>query len=236
MSPDYATEIVPLVLELEARGLVTRTFRRLDPDRQQAVIDAIMTEAAERGPAEINIKQVAARAGVSVGSLYQYFGSREKLLEFSVELVTRLVTGMFGDYAPMLAEMTLSDGLSAYLQGGLEWAESGEAGLVRFFAKAAYQGDPALEESVVRPLGGAMRSMVEAMMEEAQRRSELREDLDLEAAGRVVNALLIVLGDAQLLPYLNSYFQLYDEAMTPERILSACLDLVMRGVRREPTL
>ena len=236
MSPDYATEIVPLVLELEARGLVTRTFRRLDPDRQQAVIDAIMTEAAERGPAEINIKQVAARAGVSVGSLYQYFGSREKLLEFSVELVTRLVTGMFGDYAPMLAEMTLSDGLSAYLQGGLEWAESGEAGLVRFFAKAAYQGDPALEESVVRPLGGAMREIVDAIMEAAQRRGELREDVDMEAARRVVNALLIVLGDAQLLPYLNSYFQLYDEAMTPERILSACLDLVMRGVRREPTL
>ncbi|MBN1372095.1 MAG: TetR/AcrR family transcriptional regulator [Anaerolineaceae bacterium] len=233
MSPDYATEIVPLVLELEARGLVTRTFRRLDPDRQQAVIDAIMTEAAERGPAEINIKQVAARAGVSVGSLYQYFGSREKLLEFSVELVTRLVTGLFSGYAPMLAEMPLSDGLSAYLQGGLEWAESSEAGLVRFFAKAAYQGDPALEESVVRPLGGAMRSMVEAMMDAARQRGELRENLDLEAVGRVINALLVVLGDAQLLPYLNSYFQLYDEAMTPERILSACLDLIIRGVRRE---
>ncbi len=236
MSPDYATEIVPLVLDLEGRGLVTRTFRRLDPDRQQAVINAIMTEAAERGPAEINIKQVAARAGVSVGSLYQYFGSREKLLEFSVELVTRLVTGMFGDYAPMLAEMPLADGLAAYLQGGLEWAESSEAGLVRFFAKAAYQGDSILGDSVVKPLGGAMRGMVQAMMEEAQRRGELREDVDLEAVGRVVNALLVVLGDAQLLPYLNSYFQLYDEAMTPERVLSACLDLVMRGVRREPTL
>ena len=234
MSPDYATEIVPLVLELEGRGLVTRTFRRLDPDRQQAVIDAIMTEAGERGPAEINIKQVAARAGVSVGSLYQYFGSREKLLEFSRELVTRLVTGMFGDYAPMLAELPLVEGLRAYLQGGLEWAESNEAGLVRFFAKAAYHGDPALEESVVRPLGGAMREMVDSIMEAAQRRGELREDVDLEAVGRVVNALLVVLGDAQLLPYLNNYFQLYDEEMTPERVFSTCLEVILRGVRREP--
>ena len=59
-------------------------------------------------------------------------------------------------------------------------------------------------------------------------------DVDLEAAGRVVNALLIVLGDAQLLPYLNSYYQLYDDEMSQERILAACLGLVMHGLGKEP--
>lgn len=235
MSPDYATEIVPLILELESRGLVTRTFRRLDPDRQQAIIDAILAEAGERGPAEINIKQVAARAEVSVGSLYQYFGSREKLLEFSVELVTRIVTGMFSTYQPMLAQMPLAEGLAGYLTGGLEWAESTDAGLVRFFARAAYQGDPSLESSVVRPLGTSLREMVAGMMAAARERGEVREDVDIEAVGRVVNALLIVLGDVQLLPYLNSYYQIYDSAMTMERILNACLEMVRYGILKEPT-
>jgi AcrR family transcriptional regulator len=232
MSPDYATEIVPLVLELEARGLVTRTFRRLDPDRQQAVIAAILTEAGERGPADLNIKQVAARAGVSVGSLYQYFGSRAKLLEFGVELVTRSVTGLFASYQPMLAEMPLAEGLAAYLAGGLEWAET-EAGLVRFFAKAAYQGDPVLEEQVVRPMGTVLREMVTGMLSAAGERGDLRGDLDLPAVERIVNALLIILGDTQLLPYLNSYFQLYDEQMTPERIIQASLDVLLRGISKE---
>jgi AcrR family transcriptional regulator len=218
-----------LVLELEARGLVTRTFRRLDPDRQQAVIAAILAEAGERGPAEINIKQVAARAGVSVGSLYQYFGSRDRLLDFSVELVTRSVTGLFNSYTPLLAEMPLAEGLAAYLAGGLEWAET-EAGLVRFFAKAAYQGDPALEESVVRPMGAALREIIEGMMAAAQERGDLRDGLDLPAVGRLVNALLIILGDAQLLPYLNSYYQLYDAEVPPERVLAACLDVLLCGL------
>ncbi len=233
MSPDYATDIVPLVLELEARGLATRTFRRLDPDRQQAIISAILAEAGERGPAEMNIKQVAARAGVSVGSLYQYFGSRENLLAFSVELVTHMVAGLFHGYGPMLAEMPLEDGLAAYLAGGLEWAET-EAGLVRFFAKAAYRGDPGLEESVVQPIGSALRGMMAGMVAAAEDRGELRADLDFDAVGRVMNALIIVLGDSQLLPYLNHYFQLYSPDMPPERILAASLDIILHGVRKEP--
>ena len=66
------TQITARILEFEQAGLVTRTFRRLDPQRQQAVLVAILDEAIEKGPAAINIKQVAERAGVAIGSLYQY--------------------------------------------------------------------------------------------------------------------------------------------------------------------
>jgi hypothetical protein len=41
----------PLIHELESRGLVTRTFRRLDPDRQLAVLTASVKEVARRAGA-----------------------------------------------------------------------------------------------------------------------------------------------------------------------------------------
>ena len=53
------SEFQPYILQLEQEGLVTRTFRRLDPQRQQAILNAILDEAAERGPAALNIKLVA---------------------------------------------------------------------------------------------------------------------------------------------------------------------------------
>ena len=68
---DWA-QIHTRIFEMEQEGLVTRTFRRLDPDRQQAVLTAILDEAVEHGPASLSMKRVAERAGVSVGSLYQY--------------------------------------------------------------------------------------------------------------------------------------------------------------------
>jgi TetR/AcrR family transcriptional regulator len=223
------TQIHAHILQLERKGLVTRTFRRLDPDRQQVVLRAILDEAVEKGPAALNIKQVAERAGVSVGSLYQYFGSREGLLAFAVELCARWVTDIFDEYRPMLAAMPLREALAAYLLGGIEWSQT-QVGLVQFFARAAYHGDPALAESVVRPVADVMRQTTYDILAQAAARGEVRADVDLEATARVVNALLIAVGDSQLLPYLNTYFQVSDEAVPQERILEALLALIVRGI------
>lgn len=220
------------IVSFEREGWVTRTFRRLDPERQMAVVRAIFDEAAESGPEKINIKQVAARAGVAVGSLYQYFGSRERLLDFSIEMATRMVTQQFDGYREALAQLPLRDALAAYGAGGVEWARQ-SGGLVAFFARAAYGGDPRLAERVVRPVSAAMLGMVREILLAARARGELRDDVDLEAAAHALHAFSIALYDPLLLPYLNDYFFIHSESVPAERTLSAALDLILRGILRD---
>jgi AcrR family transcriptional regulator len=217
------------ILSLEQAGLVTRTFRRLDPARQQAVIDAILEEAAEKGPASLNIKEVARRAGVSVGALYTYFNNRDGLLAFTVELCVRLMVDVFKRYGPMMASMPLREALTVYLAGGIEWSKT-MTGLLMFFARAAYQGDSMLDEQVVRPVANAMRETVGMMLAQAVARGEVRADIDLDATVRVLHALIIAIADPQLLPYLNTYFQVVGDDVTPERTLQAMLDMVLSGI------
>jgi len=217
------------ILQFEQRGLVTRTFRRLDPDRQLAIITAILDEAIAKGPAGLNIKQVAERAGVSVGSLYTYFPKREGLLAFAVELCTRYMTDMFDSYRPYLAALPLHEALPAFLAGGLEWGEM-QTGLVQFFARAAYHGEPALTAEVVRPLAGVMLEMVRDMLAQAAARGEVREGIDLEATTRLIYALTIVVGDSQLLPYLNAYFQVTSDEVSLERVTEAMMVMIAHGI------
>jgi AcrR family transcriptional regulator len=223
------TNFQPHILQLEQEGKVTRTFRRLDPERQQAVINAILEEATERGPASLNIKEIARRAGVSVGSLYQYFPNRDGLLDFAIELCVRFTIGMFQEFRPMLAAMPLKDALNAYLMGGLEWGQT-EMGLVRFFGRAAYQGDPDLAERVVHPIATVMRETLQEILSQAKARGEIRSSVDIEAATRIVNALIIAVSDSQLLPYLNNYFQVTDEAVSSEQIMAALVEFILRGL------
>jgi len=225
------TQLQTKILQLEGQGLVTRTFRRLDSPRQQAVLQAILDEATEKGPADVNIKEIARRAGVSVGSLYQYFGSRENLLAFTVELGVRMMTDLFAMSHPYLLEMPLREALTAYLTYGLEWSRT-QQGFVQFFGRAAYQGDPQMAEKVVQPVATAMREVVQDMLSAAAQRGELRPGLDVEAAARVVNVLTIATADSQLLPYLNNYFQVTDESMSVERAVNAVVDLVMNGIAK----
>jgi TetR/AcrR family transcriptional regulator len=222
----------PYILQLEQEGKVTRTFRRLDPERQQAVVNAILEEAAERGPATLSIKEIARRGNVSVGSLYQYFPNRDGMLDFAIELCLRFTIGVFKEYQPVLAAMPLKEALNAYLMGGLEWGQMA-TGLVRFFGRAAYQGDPDLAERVVRPVATVMRETIQAILAQAVRRGEIRQGVDVEAATRIVNALTILIGDSQLLPYLNTYFQVSDDGIPAERVMSAMVEFILRGIGLE---
>jgi AcrR family transcriptional regulator len=226
------TQVHQHILQLEQEELVTRTFRRLDPERQQAVIAAILEEAIEKGPTALNIKHVAERAGVAIGSLYQYFSNREGLLNFTIELCVRYMTDLFDSYRAMLAAMPLREGLAAYLTGGIEWSQT-QAGLLQFFARAAYHGDAKMVERVVKPIATTLRGIVHEMLVAAQQRGEIRSDIDFEATSRLLHALTIVVGDAELLPYLNNYFQVTDRKVSAQRIMPALMSLIMDGIGAE---
>jgi AcrR family transcriptional regulator len=222
------------ILQLEQEGLVTRTFRRLDPARQQVIFTAIVDEAVEKGPSALNIKEVARRAGVSVGSLYTYFPNREGMVTFVIELCVRFMLDMFEASRSYLAEMTLREALTAYLSTGVEWSRA-YMGLVRLFARAAYYGDPELAESLVRPIATKLREVVREMLVLAVERGEIRAEVDLEATAHIIHALTIAVGDSQLLPYLNTYFQVVDDDVSPERALDALMALVLRGIGTKET-
>jgi AcrR family transcriptional regulator len=219
------------ILELEQQGIVTRTFRRLDPERQQTILLAIVDEAVDKGPASLNIKRVAERAGVSVGSLYTYFPNRDGLLSFVVEVTVRFVADAFQEFRPILLALPLRDALTAYVAGGVEWSRM-YGGMLKLFARAAYMGDPELDDRLVRPVADILRQMVADMLAQAAARGEIREDVDIEATARIIHALTIAVGDSQLLPYLNTYLQVTDEDedVSPERTLEALTALILEGV------
>ena len=227
-STDF-TNFKPYIEQLEQEGKVTRTFRRLDSTRQRAVINAILEEATEKGPASLNIKEIARRADVSIGSLYQYFPNRDGLLDFAIALCVRYMKNMFDMSRPYLTAMPLAEALRAYLTVGIEWGET-ETGLVRFLGRAAYQGDPALAERLVRPVAEVMRKLTFEILEQAVQRGEIRSDVDLESASRLVNGLTIIVGDSQVLPYLNTYFQITDEKVSRNHILESLIAFIMKAL------
>lgn len=221
--------LLPLILRAEQDGLVKRTFRRLDPERQQALIDAVLAEAAEVGPDQIRVQAIARRAGAAVGSMYQYFPDREKLLEFAIRLCTAAWVQIFTQYMPVLAAMPLREGLKAYLLGGLEMSET-ERGVVAFFGRAAYQGAQGKLRAAIEPIAEQMQAGVREMLVQAQARGEIRAGIDLEASARAVNTFLIAVGDGQIFPYLNTYYRLSDADMTFERVLDAAVEMIVNGL------
>ncbi len=229
--PDEFELIIP---NLENEDSVTRTFRRLDPERRQAVLDALFVEAAEKGPGRLNIKEIAERSGASVGSLYQYFGSRENLVRLLVKISVGSIVELFRVSMISLRNLPFREALRYYILEGVRYSQS-QKSLTRFLTLSAYQGDEEIGKSVVQPIAVIMRETVRELIKAGVDRGELRPDIDLEAASRAVNVLTIAMGDSQLTPYLNTYFQVSDKEVSFERTVDAALDLVLRGLAVKPS-
>ena len=68
------------------------TVRQLD--RRARVITAVQELVAERGVADLQVKEIADRAGVSFAAIYRYFSSKDHLLaEALLDWATRLTRG-----------------------------------------------------------------------------------------------------------------------------------------------
>ena len=229
MDNNFTSLLPTIISNFEHQGLVTRTFRRLDLPRQMAIIDAILEESSINSPAEMNIKKVAARAEVSIGSLYQYFNNKEGLLNFAIALTVQQTISTFNEFLPYLDQLSFEEAYNIYLSYGLEWGEQ-EQQFVRFFAKAAYENNALLHEQVVKPISGCMLEIIRKMVELGQETGEIRSDLDSDMLSRLLHAISIMLGDPILLPYLNYYFQVVSEDKAPETPMNLMMEILHRGI------
>ena len=54
-------------------------------DARQRLLDALMTLIAERGLDQVSIREVAAAAGVSIGTVQYYCRSKDEMLQMTFE-------------------------------------------------------------------------------------------------------------------------------------------------------
>jgi len=220
--------------ELRARNLVTETFVRLQPERRNAVVGALLEQAAERGADGINIKLVAREAGVPVGSLYQYFPDREGLVRAACAMTAARLGSAFAAALPYLVDLPLREALETYLVEGIAWSRR-EGAFLRAFGVAAYRGavvrgDAELRKAFVAPVAEALFGLIRALVEAAEARGELRRGIDIEGASRTTHALLCAAGDALLFPGLDDYYLLYGDGAPPESRIKCIVDILCSGL------
>lgn len=102
--------------------------------RSQATVEAILDAAArvlvERGYAATNTNLVAERAGVSVGSLYQYFPNKDSLITALHDRHSRQMTEIINQAFDRSAELNFDDALTTLIEGLVE-SHRMDAGLHR---------------------------------------------------------------------------------------------------------
>ena len=88
-------------------------WRRLPEERPRQILLAAMDVFAERGIAGAKLEDIAARAGVSKGTVYLYFNSKEDLFR---EVVRQLLVPTIAEFERVMIEGTPLEQVERYIR------------------------------------------------------------------------------------------------------------------------
>ncbi|MEZ4238933.1 MAG: TetR/AcrR family transcriptional regulator [Myxococcota bacterium] len=172
---------------------MTNARRQPIQQRAQETVEALLEATAqllvEDGYARLSTNRIARRAGVSVGSLYQYFADKDALVEALTRRVAersaeRIAQGLLGGVEQPLGELARS------LIRGLVEAKRDEPELARAMAiEVPRQGRLDVEREVLGRLCGILSVVL-------RQRSDVRPVNAEMAAFMLVHGVFAVVRDA----------------------------------------
>ena len=204
--------------------ILPKRQRRATPEvRQAAILDAALSQFADKGFADARMEDVAREAGVSKGTVYLYYPTKMALFEAlvrrdigpRVETMSRFLSGYDGPLEPVLRRL-------ASLVGGL--IDCGQLPIYPKLLVAEAGRFPELVLFYRREVIGVMLGALSGVFERAMARGDIRR-MDSEVLAHLFIAPLMksVLWSLIFTPVEDRPFQ----AMP---YLDAHIDLFMKGL------
>jgi TetR/AcrR family transcriptional regulator len=153
----------------------TALFDRLSQEKQRVILDAAAAEFARLGFTAAKVDDIASLAGISVGALYKYFGSKENcflaVLEDGMrELEAQLDRVMTSEVDPWAR-------IEAIIRLIPEHSRK-HAEIIRLYQEIGSEGLSALAEEFCKRFEGLSGRCYSALLAEARSTGLVREDLD----------------------------------------------------------
>lgn len=202
--------------------------RRRKEARPQELTAAALALFVEKGFAATKLDEVAARAGVSKGTLYLYFDSKEAL--FKAVILEGVVPAIEAGEALLDAHDDPVALLRAILLGWWERIGNTELGGIPKLMMSEARNFPDVavfyDRAVIQRGLGLVRTAVSRGIERGVFRP-----VDLDTVGTVLIAPLL-----HLALWRHSYASCCGRDTNVERYLQTCLDVMLNGLLRTPPI
>jgi AcrR family transcriptional regulator len=204
-----------------------RRWARRKEARPQELLDAALDLFVERGYAATRLDDVAARAGVSKGTLYLYYANKEELFK---AVIRENVIPLLGEAEDMLGQFA---GSSAALFREIMlgwWQRIGNtrlSGITKLMmAEAGNFPEVAQfyhDEVILRS-----KTMIGRVLERGVARGEFR-DIDVAQTVNVVCAPVLM-----LIMWKHSFSVCHSEPLSPDAYLDSLIDVFLHGLQKKP--
>jgi len=206
------------------------TFKRIDENRRSTIIQTALKEFADKGFNGTSINLLAKKAGISIGSLYSYFPSKEDLFLSLVESGKQLMLEVYRNLDRNKGFFALFEDI---LYNARSYALSNpEINLI--YLDASTQGLHHLAKRLSGSLETATVTLYREFFLKALENKEIRPDLNLGASAFFLDNLVIMYQFSFCSDYHRNRLKLFLEinqaqGLSPDALEQALVNLVVHS-------
>lgn len=202
------------------------TFDNIPPEKRERILSVATAEFADKGFENANINHIAKKAGVSVGSLYKYFDTKNDLffttVYFGVENLKRILYSVADTEEDVL--LKLRDVLYEIQKTSRQSRE-----LIRLYNGLTRETDPEVLRNISFELESVSARLYTEMIIKGQQSGEIRKDLDPRMGAFLLDNLLMSLQFTYACDYYEERFRVFvgeDLAQADEFVVEQMLKFV----------
>ncbi|MGE4454721.1 MAG: TetR/AcrR family transcriptional regulator [Sphaerochaeta sp.] len=193
-------------MERVHRKLTKATFDNLSKEKQLLILQRATSEFANNGFDHANINTIAEKAGVSVGSLYKYFGSKQDLFLMTIHQGTVVLQEILASIVPV--EKPFMEKCSELIQA-IQKTSRQQRELIRLYSELTSVGNSELVRQLSYEIETISAEMYTALIKKGQEEGEIRNDLSPEMGAFLMDNLFIALQFSYASEYYQQRFKLF---------------------------
>jgi AcrR family transcriptional regulator len=177
-----------------------KPFEKLSSEKQARIVNASISEFSEKDYETASMNSVVNQAGISKGSLFNYFKTKNILYNHIYKLALGEVKNYLRNVRDKTADFPFDERLSKIVDSGIKFITE-HPRLARIYFRLVYSGDSPNRDKIVNELQSMSEDYLGNIVQDAMNRGELNPNLDKAQSVFFLDAVL------------NRFLKEYHEAM-----------------------
>ena len=209
---------------------VRPTFLNLPEDKQARIIEAALTEFADKGYQQASLNTIVAASGIAKGSLYQYFTDKSGIFLYVFDFAIAVVRRLLVQVKDSSREEDFFTRLERSLLAGLDFIRQYPK-VYGLYLKILFDQQVPQRQELLQRVRQYAADYLLSLLRQGVARGELRPDLPAASAVFLLDALLDRFLQAASLPAFDVVLGL--EQAAPEALrqrVRELMDVLRRGL------
>ncbi len=185
---------------------MTELFSRIPEEKRNRVIEAAINEFATYGYMNANTNKIARQAGISIGSLFQYFENKEDLFLTTVKHCATIMKATLE--AIMVGEEDILVKVEKLLRT-IQKHSRDNLNMIRLYNEMATQSNSRIICEAVKDMEALTAKLYKELIQKAQSENEARRDCDPGMFAFLLDNIFMMLQFSYSCDYYRERFMIY---------------------------